>query len=62
MKVTWDEESVKEARFSERGLMEHGDYITEHGKGEREAMAQSTMKELMRQYSSYGTLIKPPRQ
>jgi multimeric flavodoxin WrbA len=59
MKVKWDEESVKHARFSPRGIPEHGDYIAEHQKKEKAALEQDSVKELIKKYRAYGKIIKP---
>lgn len=59
MKVKWDEKDVRNPRFSEYGIAEHGRYISQVVKREKEAAQQEAVKELKKKYSAYGKIIKP---
>jgi multimeric flavodoxin WrbA len=58
MKVIWNMEDAKLPRLSQDGIRHHHEWLHAHAGGDLTAHARD-LKELERQYGSYGTIIKP---
>jgi multimeric flavodoxin WrbA len=58
MKVDWNMDDAKYPRFSYEGIKHHMDWLNSHAGGDMTAAAEN-LKELGKQYGSYGTIIKP---
>ncbi len=58
MKVVWNMDDVKLPRFSQEGIKHHMEWLVSHAGGDM-ANAMKDIKELEKQYGSYGTIIKP---
>ena len=58
MKVEWNMEDAKLPRFSREGIKHHMEWLVSHAGGNM-MNAMKDLKELEKQYGSYGTIIKP---
>ena len=58
MKVVWNKEDVKLPRFSHEGIKHHMEWLNSHAGGDF-TRGIKDVKELEKQYGSYGTIIRP---
>ena len=58
MKVEWDEEGIKNPRFSPKFVGKHLEFIAELQK-KFFTQDQETVKERIEKYVAYGNIIKP---
>jgi flavone/flavonol reductase len=60
MRVVWNMDDVKLPRFSQDGIKHHMEWLASHAGGDLMSAAKE-LKELEKQYGSYGKIIKPEK-
>ena len=58
--VAWNEDDIKNPRFSKEGEDHHHQWIKRHSSEETPQIAMPETQAKMKQYASWGNFIKPP--
>lgn len=59
--VTWNEDDIKNPRFSTARQKHHGEWIMRHAGEERPQLATPETQAKIKQYEAYGQYLKPPK-